>query len=259
MKKYIAIFLFLFTWQSSVFAEIAKVSDIDQRLYYPQDMSLKDLYLEIKIDGLSELIKQRLDNPLIKDVIFKVYWLFPGKVSIEVDGIKGFEELKTELKMMVAEKLDFIVPEKIGQKFRSYNFKRTKEGVELDDESGDKLITKVIMQLEDGELLKGVKITGAGINTQIEYDSSVKRWATNKYSFDKVEIKSIQGDRISVKEDLIDYIVVQGYGFPSKIKTTQKSEAKGSKEKAQIATVTYVFDKYKVNEGEALKYFNTKR
>ncbi|GAB4012196.1 MAG: hypothetical protein Fur0010_07830 [Bdellovibrio sp.] len=241
------------------FAEIEKISDLDQKLYYPQDQSLKDLYLEAEIVGLSELVKKRLDNPKIQEIKFKIYWLFPGKISIDVEGINGFEELKTELKMMIAEKLDLIIPEKMGQKFRSYTMKKKTGGIDLVDETGDKLISKVSIDLDDNDVIKKVRVLGAGIDNTINYKATVKRWATNRYSFDKVDIENVQLGRKSKRVDEISYGVVQGYGLPFEITTQQYMEMENSKEKPQTSTIVYKFKNYRANEGIALKYFNSKK
>lgn len=251
-------FLFLI-YENLSFAQVDKTSDFDQKLYYPQDQSLRDLFLEAEIVGLSDLIKQRLDNAKIQKVVFKIYWLFPGKIAIEVDGIKGFEELKTELKMMIAEKLDYLVPEKIGQKFRSYNLKKEGEKILLLDETGDKLVSKVEIELDEKDIIHIVKVIGAGVNNKITYKSSMKRWGNNKFSFDQVVLENNQMGRKSKRTDNISYGVVQGYGFPSEIETIQELEIENSKEKIPNSTIKYLFKNYKVNEGEALKYFNSKK
>lgn len=250
------LFISLFSISASL-GSIEKVSDFDTALYYPQDNSLKDFYVEAKIEGLEELLKTRLSNPNIKNVYFKIYWMFPGKSSIEIEGLRGFEEMKSELKMVIAEKLDYLIPEKFGQKFRSYNMTQKKDVVSLSDETGEKLIQSVVAHLKNENVIQSLSIKGAGIANEIEYESSMKRWATNKYSFDKVTVSSMQMGLKTVRTDVIKYVPIQGYGFPSEILTTAKIVPEKGAESESTARVT--FSSHKVNEGVALKYFSEKK
>ncbi|PIP92905.1 MAG: hypothetical protein COW00_06295 [Bdellovibrio sp. CG12_big_fil_rev_8_21_14_0_65_39_13] len=257
MKRIFTLFLINLLMSSVGYGAIEKVSDFDTPLYYPQDGSLKDLYVEAKIEGLEELLKSRLSNPNIRNVYFKIYWMFPGKSSIEIEGLKGFEEMKSELKMVIAEKLDYLIPEKFGQKFRSYQMTKRGESISLEDQSGEKLIQSVLINMKNDNVIKSISVKGAGIANEIEYESSMKRWASNKYSFDKVSIKSTQMGVTNIRTDEIKYTPVQGYGFPIEIATTAKIIPEKGSERESSARIT--FSSHKVNEGVALKYFSEKK
>jgi len=257
MKRLFSVLIINLCFAAIAFGAIEKVSDFDTSLYYPQDGSLKDLYVEAKIEGLEELLKTRLSNPNIKNVYFKIYWMFPGKSSIEIEGLKGFEEMKSELKMVIAEKLDYLIPEKFGQKFRSYQMTKKGDVISLEDQSGEKLIQSVQIKLKDNNIIKSVSVKGAGIANEIDYESSMKRWATNKYSFDKVSITTKQMGATSIRTDEIKYTPVQGYGFPIEIMTTAKIIPEKGSERESTARIT--FSSHKVNEGLALKYFSEKK
>jgi len=252
---------------SSLFAE-GLISDFDLTAYNPLKTGLKDISCEVRVDGLTEQIKKQYVTINIKsEIYYQVYWMYPGRMGIEVIGIpRGFEQIKDSLVGLIANRLDYMVPQELSPGLRSYKFNQTKKNGEVVLEGQDPTNKMAVNKLEigfskDGVLKSYKSYSPLGFQkSNFTYDK--KSWSKNKWVLSSVEADMIQGPQKTSSVTRIEYTNVAGYGMPEKIEieTKQSVVAPGKNEEkiARSGTNILNFSNYKLNNGEAQKYFRSK-
>ena len=265
MKKYLILGLLavLPIFSSNGANTPAEIENFDIRYYHPANYGLKDLVFEVRVKNLLENLNKNLSLGTLADVYFKVYWMMPGKYKIEVAGLpKGFKEIKSDLKNLIKNRLDFVIPQKLAPKVRSYSLtsRKSKKGVQIIGR--DKTHTKAVNEIQldfnkKGMLSKYKSMSPMGVNSS-SIRMSAKGWSHNKWLIDNLKIDTIQGiNKITMSHD-VDYLSIDGFGFPAKVTITTSSELmKTKKSKARKTsnpvTSEILFSKYEVNTGKAQK------
>lgn len=241
------------------------VESFDLRAYDPVQVGLKDFSCEVRLKGLTERLKNELVSLNIKDeVYYKLYWLYPGKLDIEIEGLpRGFEELRNNLKNLIVNRVDFLIPQKLGKKLRSYELteKKTSSGsvVKGTDPTNNKAVNRLeLIFSRDGKLNQYKSYSPLGFQeSTFQYEK--KSWSKNKWVLGEMKAKTIQGPQVTEIDTEVDYENFVGFGFPEKIKieTKQYVVAPGKEERKQERTGTteLSFSEYKINVGEATKHF----
>ena len=241
------------------------IQTFDIRTYDPLGYSLRDLTFEIRLESMTEFVKKRLVDTKIKEVFFKVYWVFPGKFDIQVKGLpKGFYEIRSELKALVINRLDYVIPQKLAPKLRGYRFKesKTKRGTMIvaKDPSQQKNVNEIRISFnKEGKLTSFATSSPAGYQ-KAKMMMSPKSWSHNKWVLDSIVSTSIAGMQTTKIESNLKYFNKDGFGFPQVVSvlTTQKIQAPSSKntkpQERQVESVIR-FSNYRVNSGEAKEYF----
>ncbi|MAF78278.1 MAG: hypothetical protein CME63_00775 [Halobacteriovoraceae bacterium] len=244
------------------------VSDFDLTSYNPIKTGLKDVYCEVRLDGLTEQIKKQYVTVKIKnEIYYELYWMYPGRVALEVQGIpRGFDQLRESLKALIVNRIDYLIPQEISPKLRGYKLKEKKVGSNTVLEGEDPTNTKAINKIEvsfnnQGVLTKYKSYSPLGFQDSL-FDYEKKSWSKNKWVLDEVRTKMIQGPQITETETEIEYENVVGFGMPGEItvKTKQSVVAPGENEKkiAREGESKLTFTNYKLNMGMAQKYFRAK-
>ncbi len=243
---------------------IDEIEQYDLRSYSPVNYGLKDLVFEARISTLIDLLKERANISNIVDVYFKIYWIFPGQYQIVVEGLpQGFEELKAELREVIKERLDYVIPIELSGKLRGYNLSYKEKTPEIKIEGIDPTQTKSINRIEltfesNGKLNRFQTFSPAGV-TDSKISSSVKPWSHNKWVIDSLKIETLQGQFKNTTTNRLSYTTQSGVGLPEKIivNTVQEvivpADYKGKIEKAEMSS-EIVFSKYEVNSGKAQRF-----
>ena len=258
-------FIFALLLNIGVFAQsIDEIEQHDLRSYSPVNYGLKDLVFEARISTLIDLLKERANISNIVDVYFKIYWIFPGQYQIVVEGLpQGFEELKAELREVIRERLDYVIPVELAGKLRGYNLTYKEKTPEIIIEGLDPTQTKSINRIEltfesNGKLNRFQTFSPAGV-TDSKIASSVKPWSHNKWVVDNLTIVTLQGQFKNTTTNRLSYTTQSGVGLPEKIivNTVQEvvvpADFKGKVEKAEMNS-EIVFSKYEVNSGKAQRF-----
>ncbi|OUR93043.1 hypothetical protein A9Q84_21300 [Halobacteriovorax marinus] len=242
--------------------EIPEVNEFDIRYYHPENYGLKDLVFEIRISNLVETLNKRQNFGRIEDLYFKIYWMFPGQYQIKVFGFpKGFLEVKHQLKQMIKNRLDFVIPLKLAPRVRSYelSYFKTKgaKGVRGKDRTGSRPVSEIQLKFKRNGMLKEFKtFSPTGVNTS-HFDLTSKGWSNNKWVVDKMIIKLIQGVQLTTIENDFTYKPISGFGFPQRvdIKTSQEilTNNNGKSNKRTVSS-SIEFSNYEVNTGKAQRY-----
>lgn len=266
MKKiFIILSLFLSVNFAHASATPPEIENFDIRYYDPANYGLRDLVFEIRMTNLVETMKQRLQIKDLVDVYFKVYWMYPGKYKVDVEGLPGgFKEIKAELKSMVKNRLDFVIPQKLSPKVRSYDLKskKSKRGTTIVgvDKTHTRAVNEIRLNFDGGGKLTGFKtLSPMGVNTS-EMKMSAKAWSHNKWVVDRLIVKSIQGIQMTEINHDVEYENIDGFGFPKKVEvvTTRKlvkpQPVKKKKDNQLKLKTEVLFSKYEVNTGKAQRY-----
>jgi len=238
-----------------------EISRFDLRFYNPINFGLKDLVFEARISNLLESLNKRKSFGILVDVYFKIYWIYPGKYKIEVFGFpEGFVQVKNELSQIMKARLDYIIPQKLGDKLRSYSLstKKTKRGskIKATDKTNMKNVSEMQFVFNNKGMLTSVKTySPAGVN-KASFKMGVKQWSHNKWVLNNVTTVGHRGTQKIEIENEINYTTIKGIGFPSSIKSKTTYEyvlPKGKENKAEKSTVEseIKFSKFEVNTKKA--------
>lgn len=262
------ILTFLIISISMAFANSA-VSDFDLLSYNPVKMGLKDVLCEVRLEGLTEQVKKQYVTVKVgREVYYKLYWMYPGRVAIDVEGIpKGFDQIKQSLVGLIINRVDYLIPQDLSPRIRGYELKKKSGGrggvtFEGEDPTNTKAVNKIEVSFDSNGILKKYKsYSPLGFQDSI-FDYGKKSWSKNKWVLQSVRAKMIQGPQVTESYTDIKYENVSGYGMPSKIvvSTEQKIVAPGEGEKKieRKGESELTFSNYKINMGEAQKYFRAK-
>lgn len=262
MKYFLLIISMVFSIQNF---GVEVVEGFDLRTYDPVQNGLKDLYCEVRLKGLTERLKKELVSLNIKDeVYYKLYWLYPGKIDLIVEGLpKGFQELRTNLKNLIINRIDYLIPQKLGKRLRSYTLttKKVSTGtmVQGEDPSNNKAVNKLEVVFDNEGKLHSYKSYSPLGFQQSTFSYSKKSWSKNKWVLNNVKAKTIQGPQVTEIETTIKHENIVGFGFPGEIvvATNQYVVAPGKEEKKQerSGSTELSFSKYEINSGKATKHF----
>ena len=270
--KYLAlIFIFILNFTSCFNCSAALASNkgrevveyFDLRSYHPEQFGLKDLVFEVRISNLMDILSKALTIGDVKDVYFKVFWLFPGKYEIKVMGLpKGFKEIKKELQNILKVRLDYVIPKKVSPLLRSYKLKLNKRAkntfIKAVDETNTKNVNEIHMLFTEKGMLESIKTfspTGVKI---ANLNLSQKSWSHNKWVLDKIKVQTILGLQKTTITSEIKYLSIAGHGFPEVVEMVTLQELTGSQSLKGKSTSKKIqsslkFSNFEVNTGRAYK------
>jgi len=268
MKFFLVFIFFVIALASSAQEKIEEFEQFEIRSYTPQKSGVKDLVFEARIEGITEMLNKNLVLGKLSDVYYKIFWISPASFKIEVYGLpKGFEELKADLTSLVRNRLEFVLPEKFSDRFKGYTLKSESiaDGklIHALDATYTMAVPEIDIVMDKSGKLKTVQTRSPMSAIKTEFTHSPKSWSNNKLVLDKIVSTSKQGAALLTNVNVIDYVSVNGVGFPSRItvrdisnftipKTEKAKEKKVTNEKVTVIH----FTQYEVNTGKAQSYLN---
>ena len=242
------------------------VENFDLKYYHPEKFGLKDLVFEVRISNLKEMLEKRFTFGKLEDVFFRVYWIFPGKYEIEVHGLpRGFNQVKQELTGLIHARMDYVIPQRLDPKLRSYKLSKMKKkggrGVSLKgiDLTQTRPVNEIHLSFDKkGKLTTFKSFSPAGVKTS-KMEMNVKEWSHNKWIADSISVKMIQGVQVTTIDNQIVYSPINGIGFPKEVNVSTTHELtlgndnKGKSNKRKISS-SLSFTNYEVNTGKAQRY-----
>ena len=269
MKNFLVLIAAITTLVSFNITAQEKIEVIEQyeiRSYDPQKSGLTDLVFEARIDNLTEILNKTQTFGKLVDVYFKIYWLSPSQYKIEIMGMpKGFSEVRSDLSDLIKGKLEFIIPEKFSEKFKGYTLKvePIADGklIKAIDDTYTMAVPEVDLVFDSAGRLKTLQTKSTMSAVKTEFFQSPKAWSQGKLVMDKVVTTSKQGLTVMTSTNSIEYISVNGVGFPAKVTvknvadTTIPATKKEKEKKVKNESGTIVkFSKYEVNTGKASRF-----
>ncbi len=234
---------------------LADLEEFDLRTYRVENHGLKDLIFDIRSPEMFNELTSNLSLGKLIDVYVRVYWTSPGRYKLSVEGLpKGFSDIEDSIKLSVKPFLEFVMPEKVAPKFRSYKLSSkiiSKNTIITgNDETGNKPVLKIEATLDSKLRLQRIATESIQGRAQIDFDYTVKSWSANKWVVDKAVTVNGNESAKTVTTQTISYDHVSGFGFPQKIVLNTK-EFLGGKQSGQERRRIYNFSGYEVNTGKA--------
>lgn len=252
------------------------LQEADDKSYNPLKIGLFDLAYEVRIKNLTDDLNKTFNIGKLKDVHYKVYWLFPGQVMAEVVGVPdAFPQIKENLLALIYDRLQFVVPQDWSDRLRSYEITLDSSSpiiIHAEDKLNTQMIPNIYITIDGGQIVS-IKSIGLGGTQIAKIDKKQTSWSRGLYVVKSVDAEMEQGNNgKTIVNTEIDYTFEGGYGFPSKmlINTIQKgikfeekrdmdakTKAMMKKLSQDISTITEIaFTNYSVNKNIAKKFFD---
>ncbi|MBY0516206.1 MAG: hypothetical protein K2P81_04820 [Bacteriovoracaceae bacterium] len=239
-----------------------KVSE--EKSYNPKFRGLTDLVVELSSPQITKQLNEQMIFGTLNEVSFKIYWTAnPERVAVDVLGLpEGFREIKEELKAMIVGKLETIIPIPFAQKFKGYQLKKsTKQErtiVATDSTNMMPVPEYELIMDEEGKLVESIAKKPIGIiRTKMKWEKAT--WSEPKYFLTSSTSVAEEGPQTLEIESDTSWQVINSIGVPTvtKTKTKQTLNQPGTKNKPMERNVeeTLYFKNYKINIGEAMKWF----
>jgi hypothetical protein len=254
--------LFIFVL-NVVFASVSAqtLQSVDLKNYSIQKKGVTDLVFEVSNPTLTKNLNEQMIFGKLNSVTFTVYWTFkPERIAINVNGLpEGFKEVKDELKLNILSKIESIISIPLEKKFANYEV-TLKSPMEMvgKDKTQQNLIPEYIFKLgAEGELqeIKGIKPVG---QMTIKFENQKFPWSDQKWVATKMVTTSEDGPQVTTTTTQFQFINLQNIGLPKTIlsKTNQlvRMDPKAKPIERNFEE-EMIISKYKVNTGEALKWF----
>lgn len=250
--------LALFSFQVWAQDPVAYLNNFDAKVYSLKNKGIKDFVVDIESSKLTKQMNDQMVFGKVNEVIFRTYWTAnPERIAIEILGLpEGFREIKEELKVAILSQMDNLLPLTTVQRFAGYKFHTgasTKEII-AQDSTGIASIQSYMMKFDAQDKLvdvQGKKVVGSLSITPIyEKDS----FADGKWVLKSLTTTSSENGQTAVVKKELDYSKSQGIGVLSEVTVTTEQNFPGSP-KPLITEESLEFKNYKINSGEALKYF----
>jgi hypothetical protein len=243
------------------------IRSFDLRQYHPEGYGLKSLIFEARINGLEKVLSDKSYLGQVKNLYFKVYWVFPGRSKIEIHGLpSGFKKLRSELQTIIGSRLWMVVPQKLMGQFRSFQLEQKSRADSIEIIAKDPNNRKQVNQIkllfdQNHRLLQYKSYSPFGVQTTY-MKMGVKSWSHNKLVMDKVKVVNQIGSRQNIYETVLEYFVKGRVGLPKRLMITNWNEidegkVKGAKEFNQKSRMNgakfeLIFSKFEINSKNAL-------
>ncbi len=233
------------------------LKNFDSKVYSLKTKGVKDFVVDIESSRLTKQVNAQQTFGKVNELLFRIYWTQdPERLAIEVIGLPdGFKEIKDELKAGIMQLMDNLIPQTFAQRFSGYKFSATRAKEYLvSDTTGIAPVPSFVLKFDQqdrlSEIIGNKPIGELVIRPTFEKTAfSDGKWVLVKQTTTTNE----NGQFLTITKQL-NYEKVQGLGALSQVSftTEHKSGSEGRPTK-QVDDLT--FKNYKINEGEAQKYF----
>lgn len=266
MKMKILFLLCAFFAASTAFSQdaLGYLKKSDEITHNPKFRGLKDLVVDLVSPQMSKQLNDQKIFGNVQEVSFRIYWTAqPERIAIEVFGLPdGFREIKEELKAVMVGRLESIIPLALERKLQGYQFKldpKKPRTVSAVDPSYQRPIPEYELTFDtDGKLATMVAKKPVGqASTTLTWAKAP--WSEPRFYVTRMSARSEEGPQMTETETDTVWQVIAGIGVPTSVRTrikqTLKQPGAGSKPIERSIEETLNFKNYKVNVGEAMKWF----
>jgi len=263
MKKKIVLLVMMFLSQAEGSQDVAPIMrNHEDKIYSPKYKGLTDLVVDMESPSLTKQLNEQMIFGNIRDLRFRFYWTAtPERVAVEIIGMpEGFNEIKQQLKQAMLSRFESVIPISLEKKFTGYKFSldpKDPSSVIAKDEKALNVIPEYRLTFEPTGLLttlSGKKTIGTMATS---FDWEKMPWSEPRLVNKKSIVKSVDGPQSVTIETFMDWQVISTIGLPTKSKTLTKQviTIPGSAAQENIVEEEVIYRNYKVNVGEALKWF----
>lgn len=255
------VLLLLALVSTSVFAQdpSSYLKNFDQKVYSLKTKGVKNFIVDIESSKLTKQINDQQIFGKVKELTFRTYWTAePERMAIEVLGLpEGFKEVKEELKAGIMTAIENLIPPTMAQTYNGYKFSPGQNSKEIiaKDPSGLAAIPSFVIKFD-----KEDKLTESVANKTIgslvtKYNYGKESFADGKWVLKDQTTTAIENGHSMVVRKELSYDKSNGIGVLSEVEVSMEQKLADPKAKPGTKSDTLVFKNYKINDGEALKYF----
>ncbi len=266
MKLRILFLMSILLCSFSAFSQdaLSYLKKADDVSHNPKLRGLKDLVVDLVSPQMSKQLNDQKIFGNVREVTFRIYWTAqPERVAIEVIGLpEGFREIKEELKLAMVGRLENVIPIPLEKKLQGYQFKMNAKNprtISAVDATYQRPIPEYELTFDtDGKLITMLAKKPVGLSTSF-FSWSKTPWSDPRFYVTRVTSRNEEGPQLTETETDTTWTVITGIGVPSavrtKIKQTLKQPGNAGKPIERSIEETLVFKNYKLNAGEAMKWF----
>lgn len=255
------LFICLILIATSAFAQDPStyLKTFDAKIYSLKTKGVKDFTVDIESSKLTKQLNDQQIFGKVEELVFRVYWTaIPERIAIEIIGLPdGFIEVKEQLKGTMIGMIENLIPPTMEQKFTGHKFSIGKTPKELvaKDSSGVAPIPAYVLKFDQQDILtdiEGKKPVGTfTVKTIYEKESFAEGKLVLK---EQIMTTSENGQTLIAKKEL-SYGKTEGIPVLTEIETSTEQKSEDSNIKPALFNDTIEFKNYKINEGNALRYF----
>jgi len=240
----------------NAFSDIQKIEYFDNQYYHPEEFGLRDLVFKVKISGLEEELTSEKIFGKVENLYFQVFWMYPGKFKIEVNGIpKGFDNRVEMLRQMIKTRMDFVIPQKLAPQMRVYTFtSKVDQNQKIfngEDKTGKTPQREIQLIFDSKDRLKNMGSLGVNIS-KLKMDKktwSKDRWVLTELTSEVTNLNNVT----TTMSHKFNYLEENGFGLPETIIVNTNYKALGVEAKTKNIESIYTFSDYQVNTQRAKK------
>ncbi len=257
MKALICLLFFV----TSAFAQdpATYLKSFDAKIYSLKNKGVQDFVVDIES---SKLTKQMNDQQLfgkIDEIIFRTYWTAkPERLAIEVLGMpEGFKEIKEDLKTSIILMMDNLIPQTSAERFAGYKFSagQNPKQIVATDSRGLAPIPSFTLKFDAQDKLVEVQGNKPIGSFEVRPVYAKEPFAGGSWVLTEQTTTTNENNQtLAIKKEL-DYGKLNGIGILTQVAVTTTQKFNAPEAKAASVSETLHFKNYKINEGEALKYF----
>lgn len=234
----------------------------EDKSYNPKFKGLTDLVVDVENPALTNQLNEQMIFGNIRELKFRIYWTAaPERVAIEIIGMpEGFNEIKQQLKQTMLSKFEAIIPIALDKKFMGYKLSldpKESKAIVAKDEKALNLIPEYKMSFnKDGllSLVDGKKTIGT-LTTSFDWEKT--SWSEPRFINKSSLAKSVDGPQSVTVQSKTEWQLISSVGLPSRVVTTTRQviTIPGASPQENLIEEEINYKNYKVNVGEALKWF----
>lgn len=246
---------------SSAYAQdpSAYLKSFDAKVYSLKSKGVKDFVVDIENAKLTKNLNDQQLFGKVEELIFRVYWTAnPERLAIEVVGLpQGFKEVKEDLKMAIMGVVESLIPQSMEQKFSGYKFSpgATAREIMAKDTSGIAPVPSFLLKFDEQDKLievRGVKPIGTLI-VKPKYEK--ESFSDGKLVLKEQTTTTSENGQTLIMTKELEYGDSQGIGVLTEVEASTEHRSSQEEAKPMTTKESITFKNYKINSGDALKYF----
>ena len=217
------------------------------RSYYFKNYGVKNLFFEIRVEGMIEEVKKSTSISIIDDLYFRVYWIGPSTFKYVVYGLpEGFKQLKESLKNKVKPFIDIVFNDSLHKVLIRGKFvKKDLKSKTYVLKNTERSTFDVEVSLNSKGILKEIMSKSTGVKKTSNFFYSIKSWSKGKYVLDKIKRITYTRKREYIEKILMTRKVIDGIGFPQAISI--ENERAFEKKVVKLGTMNLSLSNYNLN------------
>ncbi len=199
-------------------SEINLLRNFDNKLYNPTAKGIKEMSFKVRVSNLLEMLNQRFNWEPRKDLYFLVHWKPTRNFKIEVHGLPdGFIELKNELISLISNRIDFVIPMPLIDKFKgytvSYYSQKGDTVIKALDPTYKQIASEMYLTFDKSGVLQKIKAQSPVGTLNSDFDFIKTDWSGGKYVLDEYTVSAIKGIQSSKTIHTLTYQKVKNHYF----------------------------------------------